>query len=83
MASLRRAANTDMRGWEPAPQQPQNATVSPPGSAPDQATSTRAPNMLASMPLMASTGDAFQRQFYGGTNVPSYRILPAQRGGGA
>lgn len=43
----------------------------------------RAPNMLSSMPLMASTGDAFQRQFYGGTNVPTYRILPAKRGAGA
>ena len=58
----------------------------PPATAPTteaDPTSGRAPNMLSSMPLMASTGDAFQRQFYGGTNVPTYRILPAKRGAGA
>jgi hypothetical protein len=38
--------------------------------------------MLASMPLMATTADAFQRQFYGGANVPTYRILPAKKGSG-
>jgi hypothetical protein len=38
--------------------------------------------MLASMPLMASTADAFQRQFYGGAKVPSYRTMPAKKGSG-
>jgi len=79
MPTLRQAANRDMSGYKkvekPAP-------VHPP-SIPDPATSNRNPNMLASMPLMALTGDAFQRQFYGGTNVPSYRILPAKKGSGA
>jgi hypothetical protein len=76
MASLRQAANVNMQGWKPAPAQPP-ATPSRP---PEPDTSTRNPTMLASMPLMATTADAFQRQFYGGANVPSYRILPAQRG---
>jgi hypothetical protein len=39
--------------------------------------------MLASMPLMAATGDAFQRQFYGGGNLPQHRILPVTAKGGA
>jgi hypothetical protein len=43
----------------------------------------RSPFMLASMPLMASTADAFSRQFYGQGNVPSQRILPAKKGAGA
>jgi hypothetical protein len=36
--------------------------------------------MVASMPLMASTGDAFQRQFYSTQNIPAQRILPAGKG---
>jgi hypothetical protein len=38
--------------------------------------------MLASMPLMATTADAFQRQFYGGSKVPTYRTLPVKKGSG-
>jgi len=79
MASLRQAANVNMQGYQPAPAQPYSA----PSRPPEPSTSDRNPNMLASMPLMATTGDAFQRQFYGGTRVPSYRILPAKKGGGA
>lgn len=37
----------------------------------------RSSMMLAAMPLAASTNDALARQFYGGANVPRYRILPA------
>ena len=39
--------------------------------------------MLGSMPLMAATGDAFARQFYGGGNLPQHRILPVNAKGGA
>jgi hypothetical protein len=39
--------------------------------------------MIASMPLMASTEDALQRQFYSSQNIPAQRILPAKRGGGS
>jgi hypothetical protein len=37
--------------------------------------------MLAPMPLMASTGDAFVRQFYSPSNLPQQRILPASSKG--
>ena len=79
MASPKQAARTNMQGWEPAPAKPSQPRPNPP----EPNTSMRNPNMLAAMPLMASTGDAFQRQFYGGANVPSYRILPAKKGSGA
>jgi hypothetical protein len=39
--------------------------------------------MIASMPLMASTEDSLQRQFYSSQNIPAQRILPAKRGGGS
>jgi hypothetical protein len=67
-----------MQGYQPMPQ-PSNATpqIPPPEKAP-----TRHPNMLASMPLMATTADAFQRQFYGGSKVPTYRTLPVKKGSG-
>jgi hypothetical protein len=39
--------------------------------------------MLSSMPLMASTGDAFAKQFYSNANTPSQRIMPAKKGAGA
>lgn len=76
MGSLKQAARADMKGYQPAPAKPYSAPPNPPRPA----TSTRSPNMLASMPLMASTADAFQRQFYGGANVPTHRILPAKKG---
>jgi hypothetical protein len=34
--------------------------------------------MTASMPLMATTGDAFVRQFYTNNGLPQQRILPAK-----
>lgn len=78
MASPKQAARTDMQGWQPAAKQPQQHPPTPL----EPSTSTRNPTMLASMPLMATTADAFQRQFYGGARVPSYRILPAKKGSG-
>jgi hypothetical protein len=78
MASLRQAARANMEGYKPVTAQP----VQTPSRPPRPDTPIRNPNMLASMPLMATTADAFQRQFYGGANVPSYRILPAKKGSG-
>jgi hypothetical protein len=82
MASLKAASSADMTGYKPAPSAPPAQLNTP--SIPKSGDSPgRLPTMLSSMPLNASTGDAFQRQFYGGSNVPTYRILPAQRGGTA
>jgi hypothetical protein len=77
MPTLKQAANYDMSGYKRVPEQAANK---PPMTS-HPATSSRNPTMLASMPLMASTADAFQRQFYGGENVPTYRTLPAGNGG--
>jgi hypothetical protein len=77
MPSIRQSANVDMTGWEPAPPNPR-----PQGMTANDPNPQRNPAMLASMPAMASTADAFQRQFYGGANIPAFRILPGRRGGG-
>jgi hypothetical protein len=79
MATLRQAARVNMQGYQPM--QPQRTFT--PQVPPSDTTPDRHPNMLASMPLMASTGDAFQRQFYGGSKVPTYRVLPVKKGAGA
>ena len=79
MATLRQAARVNMQGYQPVkPQGTLQPQVPPSHMAP-----TRHPNMLASMPLMATTADAFQRQFYGGSKVPTYRVLPAKKASGA
>lgn len=78
MANLRQSARVNMDGWEPAPEKP--AKIGIPST--DADTNNKSPLMLASMPLGASTNDALQRQFYGGANVPLFRILPAKQGGG-
>lgn len=81
MASLRLAAQANMSGYkapdntpDAAATQPSIPPTQPPGMPP------RVTSMLASMPLMSAGGDALQRQFYGGPNVPAYRIQPAKRG---
>jgi hypothetical protein len=79
MPSIKQSANPSLRDWKPAPQTPPQERQTP---APVDPTA-RSPYMLSSMPLMASTGDAFARQFYSTTNLPSQRILPAKRGAGA
>jgi hypothetical protein len=79
MATLRQAARFNMQGYQPAPQQSNSRPQIPPVNT----SPMRHPNMLASMPLMASTADAFQRQFYGGSKVPTYRTMPAKKGSGA
>jgi hypothetical protein len=82
MPSVRQSGKVNLDGWRPAenaPQEGQKFKV----TAPEPDPTERSPYMLTSMPLMASTGDAFQRQFYSRANTPSQRILPAKRGGGA
>jgi hypothetical protein len=81
MPSIRASAKVNTQGWEPAPQAADTAPNTATAQAPDP--TARSPFMLAAMPLMASTGDAFARQFYGGANLPQQRILPAKRGQGA
>jgi hypothetical protein len=79
MPSVRQSARPNLQDWKPAPATPPPADKTVPFTDP----TARSPYMIASMPLMASTGDAFARQFYGAGNVPSQRILPAKRGAGA
>jgi hypothetical protein len=79
MAMPRQAARVNMEGYQPMRTQ---GSLQPQRPAQDPGP-RRHPSMLASMPLMASTGDAFNLQFYGGARVPTYRTLPVKRGGGA
>jgi hypothetical protein len=79
MPSIRQSAQVNLKDWQPAPQTPPQERPTPAPIDPQ----ARSPYMLSSMPLMASTGDAFARQFYGHSNLPSQRILPAKRGAGA
>jgi hypothetical protein len=73
-----------MQGWQKAPVQPAHAPAQtpqqPPPQSPTGGTIPRSPYMLNSMPSIASTADSFQRQFYGGASVPTYRILPPMNG---
>ena len=82
MPSVKQSATVNLEGWKPVEtpsmQEAQRPLPPPPSDSPNRSTF-----MLTSMPLMASTGDAFQRQFYSRANTPSQRILPAKRGGGA
>jgi hypothetical protein len=81
MPTLKQSSAVNMAGWQPvvaSPSGSQPAKTAP--ATPTDPRITRDPRMLASMPLMASTGDAFYRQFYGGPNVPTFRILPVNGG---
>lgn len=80
MARMKAASRADMKGYKPAPMTPPVSAPRPTYPNPRDLPG-RDPNMLASMPLDASTGDALQRQFYGGGNLPTSRILPAGKGG--
>jgi hypothetical protein len=76
MPSIKQSAKPNMKGWTKAPPAPPAKAQTPaPNDSPG-----RSAFMVASMPLMASTGDAFQRQFYSGQNLPSQRILPTGKG---
>jgi hypothetical protein len=76
MPTMRQSRNVDIGNTVPLPPQPAGNRTPPPVEDREM----RRPNMEASMPLMASTGDAFARQFYGAGTNPSYRILPIRRG---
>jgi len=79
MPSIRSSANPNLEGWQPSePGKPADAAAGIPPS-----NLGRSSMMLASMPLMASTGDALERQFYGAGNLPMQRILPAKKGSGS
>jgi hypothetical protein len=80
MATLKQSSNVNMAGWQPAPVKQQPVAAQSP---PTDTRNTRSPRMLASMPLMASTSDSLTRQFYGGQNLPTYRILPVKKGSGS
>jgi hypothetical protein len=67
-----------MANWTPVQNAPARTGIP---AEPDP--TDRSPYMQASMPLMASTGDAFARQFYAKNGLPQQRILPAKRGAGA
>ena len=76
MPTLKQSRNVDLTQTIPLPPQaPQMSTPAPPEDR-----ESRRPNMSAAMPLMASTSDAFLRQFYGAGSTPSYRILPVRKG---
>ena len=69
----------NLRGWEPA----QTTSAGDlPALPPTKNPLVRSPLMHASMPLMASTADAFVRQFYSPANIPQQRILPVKGGVG-
>jgi hypothetical protein len=76
MPTIKQSAKPSMEGWD----------RTPPGAPAKAQTPApldllgRSPFMVASMPLMASTGDAFNRQFYSGQNLPQQRILPVGKG---
>lgn len=82
MPSVKQSARVNLDDWRPVDTDTKKGGDTPaPPPPPDPL--TRSAFMLSSMPLMASTGDAFQRQFYGAGSTPQQRILPAKRGGGA
>lgn len=73
-----------MRGWQPVQASPGGEPKPTPSPAPSplsQAGLARSPFMHASMPLMASTSDAFTRQFYSPVNTSQQRIMPIPKRG--
>ena len=82
MPSIKQSAQVKLDDWRPV-ENGTNKGGDTPAPPPPPDPLGRSAFMLSSMPLMASTGDAFQRQFYGSGSNPQQRILPAKRGGGA
>ena len=81
MPSIRQSARPQIDGWKQVNNAAQNAQKAAASTPPDPL--ARSAFMSASMPLMASTGDAFARQFYSSSGLPQQRILPAKKGSGA
>jgi hypothetical protein len=71
MATIRQSRRVNMDGWKPAAA---STPQSPPPDDDNQRTG-RSPFMLSSMPFDATNNDGIQRQFYGGANAPTTRIL--------
>jgi hypothetical protein len=82
MPSIAKSQRVTLDNYKPAPAPAQPAQIRP-APPPDDDPNGRSPYMLVSMPLMASTGDAFARQFYGGSNIPTIRTMPLKKGAGA
>jgi len=80
MPSIRASARVNLKGWEPTQANPAGVGVKP-TPPPTQHPLTRSAMMTAPMPLIASTSDAFIRQFYGAGNTPQTRIFPTAKGG--
>jgi hypothetical protein len=72
------------RNYQPVEQQQQQAPANRPTPVPKEDRYQPSTIMHSAMPLMAATGDAFQRQFYN-TNgsLPQYRTLPVNPRGTA
>jgi len=80
MPSVRASARVNLRGWEQVKREPAEGATKP-TPPPTQHPLTRSALMAAPMPLIASTSDAFIRQFYGAGNTPQTRIFPTGKGG--
>lgn len=78
MPAVRASTPSTLQGYTQVVSQTPTAA---PASVDTSKGSLRSSMMRASMPIMASTNDAFTRQFYGQENIPQQRILPAKRGG--
>jgi hypothetical protein len=83
MTTINKSASVNMAGWRPVATPVAAKPTTTPSSPPTDPRTLRDPKMLASMPLMATSSDSLTRQFYGGANVPTFRILPVKRGGGS
>ena len=81
MPTIRQSARPNTEGWQQSVNASAAAKNPTPPATPDP--QERSALMVASMPLMASTGDAFARQFYSSSGLPQQRILPAKKGSGA
>lgn len=79
MPSVRASSRPNLGGWQLQPT-PTGTAIKGTPPQPPEPTSERSPYMRSSMPLMAATGDAFTRQFYSRTGLPSQRILPVGKG---
>lgn len=81
MPSLRQSRQVSTRNYtpvDPAPMQaPAMATPTP-----EQNRQQISPFLHSSLPVYVSGSDVLQRQFYGSSNLPQHRTLPASTKGG-
>jgi hypothetical protein len=62
----------------PVQTQPASGAQLPTNLLPAEQYTQQSAFMISSLPPSASTLDAFTRQFYGGTRVPTFRTLPTR-----